>query len=416
LSRATRPAAVVAIFACALAASLACAQDPKTPSAELARVLAKLEASGEPLDLAKLDGPPPAPEDDALPLYLEAAKLLSDPDACLAKLEEADRKPRCRRWNPDLAERDIFYKASDLPRERALALAKSNKGDEAAKMLAFGLRLGGRQKDGWVQERRRSLQNQSLSAIAQVLSDAELSEAACRDLLAAIPTEPLEPGVIFSLKEVRCRLLDAHRRTADAPLPATLQVFNCTPLDRSLELEKDRAVIDADWVAAFDVVQRGIDAAGEGLPKGARSLDAWTVKQDYLNLDPEHRNPDAMYKHAIANLTFSVLGPVEFRLWHAVDRLRRRELARAALGLRIHRLRHGAYPKKLDELVPEVLSSVPLDPLTGKPLFYAGRKSSATLWCANWDGPVWGADRDWRSDPGEPRTEHDTAPNMILRR
>jgi hypothetical protein len=409
----TRPAAAVAIFACTLAVSLACAQDPKTPSAELAGVLAKLEASGEPLDLAALDGPPPAPEDDALPLYLEAAKLLSDPDACLAKLEEADQKPRCRRPADD-AELGSFLKATLLPKERALALAKSNKGDEAMKALALGLRLGGRQKDGTAQARHRGLQHGCLAALAHVLSDAEPSEAACWDLLAHIRIVPLEPGLIFSLKEIRCRLLDAHRRTADAPLLATFHVFDCEPPDRSLQLEKDRSVIDADWVAALDVVQHAIDSAGEGALKGARSLDAWAFKQDYLNLDHEHPSPDAMYKHAIAErLTYNGLGvgypggpSVEFALWNSVWILQRRELARAALGLRIYRLRHGAYPKTLDELVPEVLKIAPLDPLTGKPLFYAVRKSGASLWCADKDG----------SNRGEPMNEDLPPPNLIIGR
>lgn len=41
------------------------------------------------------------------------------------------------------------------------------------------------------------------------------------------------------------------------------------------------------------------------------------------------------------------------------------------LALERYRLRHGAWPKSLDDLVPEFLEAVPLDPFDGQPLRYA---------------------------------------------
>ncbi len=48
----------------------------------------------------------------------------------------------------------------------------------------------------------------------------------------------------------------------------------------------------------------------------------------------------------------------------------RRRLLVAAIALERYRLRRGAYPESLDSLVPELLSSPPLDFMDGKPLRY----------------------------------------------
>ncbi|MBX3746523.1 MAG: hypothetical protein KF833_14540 [Verrucomicrobiae bacterium] len=45
-------------------------------------------------------------------------------------------------------------------------------------------------------------------------------------------------------------------------------------------------------------------------------------------------------------------------------------LARVACALERHRLRHGSFPGRLDQLVPAFLPSVPLDPMDGQPLRY----------------------------------------------
>lgn len=45
-------------------------------------------------------------------------------------------------------------------------------------------------------------------------------------------------------------------------------------------------------------------------------------------------------------------------------------VARTALALRLHKARHGAYPETLDALAPGILTAVPNDPCTGRPLVY----------------------------------------------
>jgi hypothetical protein len=46
------------------------------------------------------------------------------------------------------------------------------------------------------------------------------------------------------------------------------------------------------------------------------------------------------------------------------------DAAREAIALERFRLKHGAFPEKLEELVPEYLPMVPLDIYTKKPLIY----------------------------------------------
>jgi len=48
----------------------------------------------------------------------------------------------------------------------------------------------------------------------------------------------------------------------------------------------------------------------------------------------------------------------------------RRRLIITAFGLERYRLRHGAYPKNLDDLVPELFKALPIDFMDGKPLRY----------------------------------------------
>ncbi|MBL0926820.1 MAG: hypothetical protein IBJ11_04100 [Phycisphaerales bacterium] len=48
----------------------------------------------------------------------------------------------------------------------------------------------------------------------------------------------------------------------------------------------------------------------------------------------------------------------------------RRDAAVVAIALEIHRRRHGSWPSSLDQLVPDLLPSVPLDEFDGRPLRY----------------------------------------------
>ncbi|HEX5447181.1 MAG TPA: hypothetical protein VFW87_25425, partial [Pirellulales bacterium] len=63
-----------------------------------------------------------------------------------------------------------------------------------------------------------------------------------------------------------------------------------------------------------------------------------------------------------------------------------RDSARVALAIERYRLRHGAPPKALDALAPELLPEVPLDPFDGKPLRYRVDEDGYRIYSVGLDG------------------------------
>jgi hypothetical protein len=62
-------------------------------------------------------------------------------------------------------------------------------------------------------------------------------------------------------------------------------------------------------------------------------------------------------------------------------------LARAAIAIQRHRLKHGRVPESLAKLVPEYLLEVPIDYMTGGPLLFAvNPDGSFSLYSAGEDG------------------------------
>ena len=60
--------------------------------------------------------------------------------------------------------------------------------------------------------------------------------------------------------------------------------------------------------------------------------------------------------------------------------------ARAAVAVQRYRLKRGALPGSLKDLVPEYLRSAPLDPFSGKPLIYRKLKKGFSVHSVGWNG------------------------------
>jgi len=65
-----------------------------------------------------------------------------------------------------------------------------------------------------------------------------------------------------------------------------------------------------------------------------------------------------------------------------------RQLVLAAIGVERFRLRHGHYPEKLSQLVPEILPSLPVDFGDGQPLRYQREGDGFRLWSVT-EGAQW---------------------------
>ena len=75
-------------------------------------------------------------------------------------------------------------------------------------------------------------------------------------------------------------------------------------------------------------------------------------------------------------------------LWRWRGELARREVRLQALKLRaalaLYRTRHGSFPEALDQLSPDILPAIPLDPFTNKPFAY---ESDGKTWELRSSGP-----------------------------
>lgn len=116
----------------------------------------------------------------------------------------------------------------------------------------------------------------------------------------------------------------------------------------------------------------------QGIPAAVRAGEA--LEQEIKSRGNVVRHPDWI----MARLMVPAVKQVSLSAWLAAAR---REQALAAIALERFFAKHGAYPAKLEELVPEFLPAVPLDPCDGMPLRYRRTETGRfTLWCVGVDG------------------------------
>jgi hypothetical protein len=86
----------------------------------------------------------------------------------------------------------------------------------------------------------------------------------------------------------------------------------------------------------------------------------------------------------------------------------RMRAARTSLAVEQWRLEHGRWPESLDELVPELLESVPTDPFTGEPLRYRRTERGVRVYSLGADGEDQdGIAREERDEPQAADWVHD---------
>jgi hypothetical protein len=78
-----------------------------------------------------------------------------------------------------------------------------------------------------------------------------------------------------------------------------------------------------------------------------------------------------------------------------------------ALAVERFRLKHQRWPNKLDELVPEFLDAVPLDPYDDEPLRFRTTKDGVVIYSVGPDGTFSGDARDALWPPNDPRFGHE---------
>ncbi|HEY0074938.1 MAG TPA: hypothetical protein VGB77_12615 [Abditibacteriaceae bacterium] len=95
--------------------------------------------------------------------------------------------------------------------------------------------------------------------------------------------------------------------------------------------------------------------------------------------------------------------------WNAVRAETSNVLLMTALALRAYHLEHGAYPQKLNVLVPSYLQTIPIDPYgAGEALHYQKQSADYKLWSIGTDG------KDDGGRPVEDKTKKPNTRNRFL--
>ena len=125
----------------------------------------------------------------------------------------------------------------------------------------------------------------------------------------------------------------------------------------------------------------------------------------FSNESPESIRQQGSYdrlRYLFSNDSFGVVHSSVILKALTIDTQRRMTVI--ALALERHRLRHGKFPAQLGDLVPEFLSSVPLDGMDGQPIRYrTGPDGVFTLYSVGEDGRDDGGDSAG-ADPAKPYT------------
>ncbi|MBI3725523.1 hypothetical protein HY251_16455 [bacterium] len=376
-------------------------------SRQLQAELRKIEAAREPLAPVECAPPDVSQEENAAVLYKQAFALRVDPPQtegdpvaealdgldddhtgkianratlekflaqnaeCFAKLEQGARRPACRF--------DVDYSlglSTPLPhlvqirtvchylRVRAQLEAEAGHPDEALATLEVAARVA----HGLATEPclisqlvRLAASKHATRGLEWVLSFSEPGEAACR------------------------AFIDTLEKTA-SPRDAYLKTLLC---ERSLGTNAFRAIREnPDGDDAKDLIESWA---------ARRLLPGWVLAKDelaYLEIMNDAiervRKNEGIEKGSIDERVESLprLAFVTRALVPAIDKIpgrfredeAARAVARVSLALRIHRLRAGSYPEKLDDLAPAVLASVPRDPFTGEALRYERAGAGFKVW------------------------------------
>jgi hypothetical protein len=152
------------------------------------------------------------------------------------------------------------------------------------------------------------------------------------------------------------------------PASLNLQVLGRFSIDwnvvlRLLDATYDQVVAAAkipngrDRRAALALIDAEIHAAAERVQSTASGFERiWT----------------SAARGELAADVFVSISAMQYVTYFAIEDRNRidRALTRTAIALAIHRAEHGGYPESLDDLVPDVLATSPVDPVYGGPLGY----------------------------------------------
>ena len=143
------------------------------------------------------------------------------------------------------------------------------------------------------------------------------------------------------------------------PLKMAAEKSNPTPEEiREIASRPPQRVVDAAKI--LEVYRRLIESTDDPLAESVRK-----GREVEAELDAMVKAPIGKFAHI---MTLLLVAGISYSAQAFADTAARRDAADVALAAELYRRRHGKWPDKMDQLVPEFLPTVPVDPFDGKPM------------------------------------------------
>jgi len=402
--------------------------------------LAELREAGEPIDAADLEAfyARPTEEEDCTRLWLDATAAL-DTQEFLDTYEELtikdemnkDIPPPGKPW-PDLPAAETFLEG--YPHSLALLHQAAERGGAARYPLDFSKGLA--METNHVQWLRNAVRLLSLEAhVLAHRGDPHGAAESIRTIHAVAASLERQPLLVSQLvrfhcdgiaHEVLCDLLPHVEFSEDdlKGLQAELLVIDYGPGlrravmgERAVGIELFRnpsPVADSgelkpltligprndDLLLYLDFMGRTVAATRL---TGPTKLDAAEKIQDDIRALVAGSNAINQVRYAFTGLLMpAVTGVFEAEAEATADN----RIAAAAIAVERYRRRHGRLPKKLEDLVPDLLPQVPKDPFDGQPLRYVVRDGEVVIYSIG---------RNRIDDGGDEGDEEEIPPDVVLR-
>ena len=348
-------------------------------------------------------GPPPAPEEDAAPIFarakeafvptaLSSSAWISANEKCIALLREAAQRPRCSTG------RDELEDLRDAAWERLDATLEPLTGAEIDRLLvaASVLRAQAGDGDGAIELHCLRVRAQRVihSEVARLGGDVLSHEKPER--LAAIAREarPSERA----LRELQRELAGAGGTWDDA-----VRLLHYLRLSRTRFFGDIRAGRLDDWQQELVESDRGsLPYEHPRLYQSLVGRASWLLDRDeagvlerQLRLEALGRERGRPVPRRCREIDAEVDGGAFSKRSASLPLQHGPSFLRLAVALEIHHLRHGEYPERLDQLVPDVVPELPSDCCAEEgPHRYRRERDGYSLWSVAENGRDDGGVRD----------------------
>lgn len=134
-----------------------------------------------------------------------------------------------------------------------------------------------------------------------------------------------------------------------------------------------------DFASYLLDMEQLVNASQLPWPKALDVASAITKRQS-------HQNKIPVVDVTVYNLSSDLIGFLYRCFWAACEHSCESKVADTAIAVQLYSRRHGRYPERLDQLVPEFLPEVPEDPFLGEPLRYVVEENGYAVYSVGQDG------------------------------